>query len=143
MTTLTFMAQRNTLVRGLTSSHPNDLVVIADVDEIPAGYILDLIRSCDGPSSPTWLYSRFFNFKFEVRARPGLPPSPQSKRRRRELLLAVCVVACLGVSIGVPRAGIGCAAPRDHTQATAFRVHPGLKTQSSCNQLHNHETSQA
>jgi beta-1,4-mannosyl-glycoprotein beta-1,4-N-acetylglucosaminyltransferase len=57
--------QRNTILRGLREAHPNDLVVIADVDEIPASYVLDAVRSCDGPTSPTWLYSRFFNFKFE------------------------------------------------------------------------------
>jgi hypothetical protein len=32
------------LVRGLQGAYPSDLVVIADVDEIPAGYVLDLIR---------------------------------------------------------------------------------------------------
>jgi len=26
--------------------------------------VLDLLRKCDGPSSPAWLYSRFFNFRF-------------------------------------------------------------------------------
>jgi beta-1,4-mannosyl-glycoprotein beta-1,4-N-acetylglucosaminyltransferase len=57
--------QRNAMMRGLKKAHPNDLVVIADVDEIPASYILDAVRSCDGPTSPTWLYSRFFNLKFE------------------------------------------------------------------------------
>jgi hypothetical protein len=57
--------QRNAILRGLDRAHPNDLVVIADVDEIPASYVLDALRSCDGPTSPSWLYSRFFNFKFE------------------------------------------------------------------------------
>jgi beta-1,4-mannosyl-glycoprotein beta-1,4-N-acetylglucosaminyltransferase len=57
--------QRNAILRGLSGAHPNDLVVIADVDEIPASYVLDAVRSCDGPTSPTWLYTRFFNFKFE------------------------------------------------------------------------------
>lgn len=115
------MAQRNTLVRGLTSSHPNDLVVIADVDEIPAGYILDLIRSCDGPSSPTWLYSRFFNFKFEVRARPGLPPSPQSKRRRRELLVKGARRLCLRVFYSISACGLcGCLSWRFNWRSTSW-----------------------
>ena len=57
--------QRNTILRGLSEAHPNDLVIIADVDEIPSSYVLDAVRSCDGPTSPTWLYTRFFNFKFE------------------------------------------------------------------------------
>ena len=57
--------QRNAILRGLGRAHPNDLVVIADVDEIPASYVLDALRSCDGPTSPAWLYSRFFNFRFE------------------------------------------------------------------------------
>ena len=57
--------QRNAILRGLNEAHPNDLVVIADVDEIPASYVLDALRRCDGPTSPTWLYSRFFNFRFE------------------------------------------------------------------------------
>ena len=56
--------QRNAVLRGLKGAHPNDLVVIADVDEIPVPYVLNLLRHCDGPSWPVWLYSRFFNFRF-------------------------------------------------------------------------------
>ena len=56
--------QRNAVLRGLAEAHPNDLIVIADVDEIPVPYVLNLLRHCDGPSWPVWLYSRFFNFKF-------------------------------------------------------------------------------
>jgi hypothetical protein len=50
------------------------------VDEIPVPYVLDLLRRCDGPSSPAWLYARFFNFRFDLefagqwrhpQARPG------------------------------------------------------------------------
>ena len=71
--------QRNAIMRGLTEAHPNDLVVIADVDEIPSSFILDAVRSCDGPTSPTWLYSRFFNFKFNWEFQ-GLWKHPQVVR---------------------------------------------------------------
>ena len=36
--------QRNAMLRGLTAAHSNDLVVIADVDEIPLPYVHRLSR---------------------------------------------------------------------------------------------------
>ena len=56
--------QRNAILRGLAGAKPSELVVIADVDEIPVPYVLDLLRYCEGPTWPVWLYARFFNFKF-------------------------------------------------------------------------------
>ena len=56
--------QRNAMLRGLQGAHADDLVIIADVDEIPVPYVLNLLRHCDGPTWPVWLYARFFNFKF-------------------------------------------------------------------------------
>jgi hypothetical protein len=55
--------QRDSIVRGLVDADDGDLVVIADVDEIPDPRVLSLLAQCDGYATPVYLYTRFFNFK--------------------------------------------------------------------------------
>ena len=49
----------------------------ADVDEIPVPYVLNLLRHCDGPTWPVWLYSRFFNFRSSWECAETLNPKPK------------------------------------------------------------------
>lgn len=58
--------QRNKLARGLVGAAPDDLVVIADVDEVPDPSALRLLSSCDGwdTSGAVHFLTRLYHFRF-------------------------------------------------------------------------------
>lgn len=60
--------QRNQLVRGLGGASPDDLVIIADVDEVPDPSAVRLLSSCDGwdASGAVHFLTRLYHFRFGI-----------------------------------------------------------------------------
>lgn len=52
--------QKNAIARGLARAKDDDYVILADLDEIPRGGVIDLLRLCDGVPLAVGLRSATF-----------------------------------------------------------------------------------